>query len=169
MADADLGEVVVRVVVSLGAVMAVVAVAYAIARRRSVRFGMIPSRRSGKRNTRPAIEVIARLGIARNVSAVALRFGDRVVLVGVAEQAPMSVLADMSAAEWDELHGTTTTTSAATTDQAPTATARPERDETDVATPVPFGQDAAADGGLITSASRPSFIEALRDATSRRP
>ncbi len=166
MADADLGEVVVRVVVSLGVVMAVVAVAYAIARRRSVRVGMIPGRRSGKRNTRPAIEVIARLGIARNVSAVALRFGDRVVLVGVAEQAPMSVLADMSAAEWDELHGTTTTTS---TDQTTTSSAPPAKDRTDVATPIPFGQDAAADGGLITSASRPSFIEALRDATSRRP
>ncbi len=138
MGDAGLLPLLVRTVVSLVVVLAVVAVAYAIARRRA------PSGawRSKRVAPAPPIEVVGRAGLARGTSAVALRFGDRVVMVGVSEQAPTAVLADIDAERWDELH---------------------PAEETLVPTEIPDGRSPA---GPVPP--RQSFFEALRTATSRR-
>jgi len=143
MGDADLLNLIVRTVVSLSVVLAVIGVAFAIARRRAATGSV--GRSSRRRAPAPAIEVVGRAGLARSASAVALRFGDRVVMVGVSDQAPTAVLAEIDAATWDDLH---------------------PAEETLVPTPVPFGANgtAVADPG----APRPSFFDALRDATTRR-
>lgn len=144
MADAGLAEVVLRVVVSLGLVLALIGVAFAIAKRKTGR-GITPSRRS-RRGTPPAIEVIGRAGLARGASAVALRFGDRVVMVGVTEQAPTTVLAEITTEDWDELQ-------------------RIDDEPVVDTTPLPFGKDGVSNGPV---GPRPTFLEALRHATSRR-
>ncbi len=142
MGDAGLPELVARTAVSLAIVLAVIGVAYGLLRRR----GSIGALRSSRRRASPpAIEVVGRAGLARNASAVALRFGDRVVMVGVSENASTTVLAEIEAGRWDEIH---------------------RDDEVRVPTAVPDGPSAASTIGERTS--RSSFIEALRDATSKR-
>jgi flagellar biogenesis protein FliO len=98
----------VRMIVSLAIVLAIVGVAAFVMRRRGtvrgnrrpVGFGRRqPRRRAG----RPTIEVLGRVALTRSSSAVALRFADRVVLIGASDQAPAAVLADIAAGTWDSL------------------------------------------------------------------
>lgn len=155
MGDVSLVSLIVRMLVSLGIVLALVGAAYVVARRRSN--GATPVRRTGgKRSARraaapPAIEVVGRVGLSRGAMAVALRFGDAVVLVGVSEQAPSTVLREMDAERWDEIHA--------------------EQDWR-VSDHVAARSDdrSDADGNLEDSiiGPRPSFVDALREATTRR-
>lgn len=148
MADAGLVSLLVRTVVSLAVVLGVVGVAYLVARRRA---GGRPARAArpggprGQRGRRPAaspIEVVGRAGLNRGTAAVAVRFGDRVVLIGTSEQAPTTVLAEMDAERWDELN----------------VVREPLRTEHMVSVQVNVPGAAA---------ERPSLLDALRAATAR--
>ncbi len=132
-----------RTTVSLAIVLAVIGAAYAVVRRRAAAGG--PVFGSRRRAAAPAIEVVGRAGLARGATAVALRFGDRVVMVGVCENASTAVLADIDAALWDELHPVEDTL-------VPTTA---------------FGRGPMA-SPTQPGAARPRFVDALRDATTRR-
>ncbi len=145
----------VRMVTSLAVVLAIVAVAYVVMRRRagmmarSVRpqagASVAPrrgerSQRSSRRIQRQPIEVIGRVGLSRSSAAVAIKFGDRVILVGASEQSPPTVLAEVDAATWE------------LSDPA-----------AEWSVPAEI-VDPSDDRALM----RPSFIDALREATVRR-
>jgi hypothetical protein len=106
---ADTGDLIVRTIVSLAIVLSVIGVAFVIARRRATGAIGRPTQPAGarrgarRRSSPPAIDVVGRVGLTRATAAVAVRFGDRVVLVAANDQAPSSVLAEMSAEHWDEL------------------------------------------------------------------
>lgn len=138
----DVGELVVRMIVSLAVVLAFVGATYAVLRRRQSG-GVSPiatgRRRKGVAAPRP-LDVEARTGLARGSAAVAVRFADKVVLIGVTDGAPSTVLAEIPADEWDE---------ACESDDEPTRT--------------PLDTSSSTVVG-----ARPSFLDALRDATSRR-
>lgn len=137
-ADTGVVDLLVRTVVSLGVVLALVAVAYVFAKRRAAPAARGGSRRSLRRTAPSGVEVVGRVGLSRSAAAVALRFGDRIVLVATSEQGTTSTLAEMSAAEWDEMH----------------TVREPMRDV--------LGRPIETD-----PASRPNFLEALRQATAR--
>lgn len=153
MNDVSLVALLTRTMISLAIVLAVIAVAYRIARRRAgAGRSSKPSGSSskssgifgGRRKKDPApIEVVGRVGLSRGTTAVAVRFGERVVLVSACDQAQSTVLAEMAGEEWDEL------------------SAVPE-----VSTPVPTST-RSQNGNSLTETTRPSFVEALRQATSR--
>lgn len=146
MSDAGVLPLIIRMVVSLGAVLAVIGVAYGIARRRAGGGSAAPrSSRRRRVTTPPPIEVVGRAGLTRGSVAVAVRFGDRVVLVGVAEEAPVSVLQDMDATRWDEL-----------------------REPEERLEPIAPEAAAVAQPDSIIAAKPPSLIDALREATTRR-
>ena len=84
-ADTSVGDLLVRSGVSLAIVLALIAVAYAIAKRRGAPAAQGP-RRSRRRATPAGVEVVGRVGLSRNAAAVALRFGDRIVLVATSDQ-----------------------------------------------------------------------------------
>ncbi|MEM9040069.1 MAG: hypothetical protein AAGD33_09250 [Actinomycetota bacterium] len=140
----DVGELVVRMIVSLAVVLAFVGGTYVVLRRRQSG-GVSPismgRRRKGVSAPRP-LDVEARTGLARGSAAVAVRFADKVVLIGVTDGAPSTVLAEIPADEWD---------AACDTEDEPTKT------------PLETSSGSSAVVG-----SRPSFLDALRDATSRR-
>jgi hypothetical protein len=153
----------VRMLVSLAVVLAVIAVAYFVARRRangpkrlsSNRWsGLSKPRRMGvdkpnhrsKGNSRSGLEVVGRVGLTRGSAAVALRFGDRVVLVAAGETGQATVVAEMPAFEWDE------------SQLVREPLEFPAQRTPGVATPDP----------TLGAVSRPGFVEALRTATSRR-
>ena len=142
-------ELLVRSVLALGVVLAIVAVGYVVARRRTVRVGSAGrpattdsgARRLGLPKRRPpavALEALSRIGLARNATLVAVRFGDQVLLVSVAEQAPTTLLAQMPVEQWDEQ-----------------VTARESID-----------LDATLPSNVVSAP--PSLLEALRQATARR-
>ncbi|WP_420452502.1 flagellar biosynthetic protein FliO [Ilumatobacter sp.] len=147
MVDAGFLELVIRSVVSLAIVLAVVAVAYQVARRRnsggsSRTFGRSGGGRSSATRSPAALETVARVGLSRGSAAVAVRFADQVVLLGITEGAPVSVLHEMSAERWDAI---------AAVDDV-------------VSTPIPTPGAA----GSASAPERPGFVEALREATARR-
>jgi hypothetical protein len=149
IAAASITALLARAIVSLAIVLTIVAVAYVVARRRAggvapVTAGSSDRSRFGRRRTAPApIEVVGRVGLTRGTAAVAIRFGDRVVLVAAPEQGPSNVISEMAAAEWDELR--------TVREPIVQAASRP-------AQPVPPTSVVGA---------RPSFVEALRQATAR--
>lgn len=138
MGDTGLLDLVVRAVVSLAVVLAVVGVAYLVARRRTT--GGRPAVRapSRRRAATPGVEVVGRIGLGRSSAAVAVRFGDKVMLIASSEQGPATTLAEMPAERWDELR----------TVREPIE-AIPARHEQPV------------------GAARPNLLEALRQATAR--
>lgn len=160
MTSVSFVDLLVRTLLALAVVLAIVGIGYVIARRRSNRTGSISAvaaprsasadaggRRFGLPKRRPTplgVEIVARAGLARNSAVVALRFGDRVLLVSVVEQAPNTLLAEMSVDDWVE-HTT-----------ARDAIDLPERPNSKPGTtPSVVSQP-------------PSFLEALRQATARR-
>ncbi len=146
IATTSIGALLVRTMFSLVIVLGIVAVAYVIARRRSGGMAPVASdnatrSRFGRRPSAPAaIEVVGRVGLTRGTAAVAVRFGDRVVLVAAAEQGPSTVITEMPAAEWDEC--------------------RTVREPID---PTPVRPEL----GTGAIAPRPNLVEALRQATAR--
>lgn len=136
----DVGALALRMVVSLAIVLGLVAIAYLVARRRQSGLTMIgPSRRRARPTKQTGLTIEGRAGLARGSAAVAIRFGERIVLVGVTDGAQTSVLAELPAEEWDR-----------------------EEDEEATVSPVRTPLDP---NSVVTQ--RPSFIDALRDATSR--
>lgn len=141
-----------RMLVSLAIVLAVIAVAYAVMRRRQG--GGLRSTRTPRRAVRLAragrtarstgrahtagLEVVGRVGLSRGSAAVAVRFGERVILLSAGDTGATTVVADMPGATWDALH--------------------------EVREPIEF---PARQRGVGTE-SRPGFVEALRQATARR-
>lgn len=157
MGDTSFVELVIRSIVSLGFVLLVIAGAYIVAKRRG---GVSRSSRAGRSGgsalgvltgsrgrshskREPAVlETLGRVGLSRGSVAMAVRFGDSVVLLGLAEGAPITVLQEMPAARWDEL----------TEVESVVTTAVP----TDIL------------GNEIPASQRPNFVDALREATVRR-
>jgi flagellar protein FliO/FliZ len=81
--DTSLVALLVRVVVSLGVVLAVMAGAAAVLRRSGV-VGRVPAGRRGTRRG-GAVEVIARHGLSRTASLAIVRLGERALVLGVTE------------------------------------------------------------------------------------
>lgn len=151
---ADIGELVVRMVVSLAIVLGLVAMAYGVAKRRQRGVGLAGAARRRVRASTPAsLDVEARAGLARGSAAVAVRFADRIVLIGVTDGAPTTVLCEIPASEWDG------------EPDIPPA----EEDGVPESGPIVGGpiRTPFDPNGVVSE--RPSFLEALRDATSRRP
>jgi flagellar protein FliO/FliZ len=96
--DTSLVVLLVRVVVSLGVVLAVMAGAAAVLRRS----GVAGTAMAGKRGTRrrAAVEVIARHGLSRSASVTVVRMGERALVLGVTEH-QVSLLAEIDPAELD--------------------------------------------------------------------
>jgi flagellar biogenesis protein FliO len=157
MIAAGFVDLFVRMVTSLALVLAIIAIAYVVMRRRAgstPRIGRTPASPSGssmarrgerspraaRRNHRQPIEVIGRIGLSRSSAAVAVKFGDRVILVGASEQSPPTVLAEVDAATW-------------------------ELSDPGAEWSVPADIVEASDHGALV---RPNFIDALREATVRR-
>ncbi len=141
----DVAALALRMGVSLSLVLGLTAMAYWFVRRRQAghrSFGLA-GRRARATSPKP-LDVEARAGLARGSAAVAVRFADRVVLVAVTDGAPAAVLAEVPAADWDrEIEAA-----------EEEASAHPVRTPLDPHAPI---------------TERPSFLDALRDATSRRP
>lgn len=143
IAEATLAELLARTVFGLAVVLSIVAVGYFVAKRRAV---PMPATGGSRRRTQSApVEVVGRVGLGRNAAAVAVRFGDRVLLVATSEQGH-STLAEMPADEWDEIR-----------------TVRQPVGEADRRAAV-IGTAPAA---TSPTTARPNFLEALRQATAR--
>ncbi len=140
-------ELLVRSVVSLAVVLAVIAIVFAVAKRRANggtmrAFTRRPASKAASRKAPATLETIARVGLSRGSAAVAVRFADQIVLLGVTEGSPVSVLQEMPAARWDELA------------------------EVDQVVTIPVAHDQV--DRELAAMTRPSFVDALREATARR-
>ena len=97
--DVSLVALLVRVVVSLGVVLAIMAGSAAVLRRS----GVVGTGSTGKRGTRrrgAPVEVIARHGLSRTSSVAVVRMGGRVLMLGVTEQ-QVTLLTEVDPAELD--------------------------------------------------------------------
>jgi flagellar biogenesis protein FliO len=142
--EVGLGELFVRMIISLAVVLGIVLGAYAIIKRRRgvgavsgagrsivARTGRV---RSSGRN---GLRVLGRTGVARTSSVVAIQFADRVLLIGGNDQAAPTLLAEIDLEGWER------------------------------ATQTPA--DPLAGGPSPTPGSAPSgLLDALRQATTRR-
>jgi flagellar biogenesis protein FliO len=152
MVDVGVGALLLRTVVSMVIVLALVGAAYAIAKRRGP--GRMPgtTRRSSRGGSRQPLTVEARAGLSRSAAVAAVRFGDKVLLVGVADHAAPSVLAELPAEAWAAgAAPVSNPAAAALIDPAAAAVIQPPVASNDV-----------------FRAGRPSFVDALRDLTTRR-
>jgi hypothetical protein len=145
--EVGLGELVVRMIISLAVVLGIVLGTYAIIKwRRGAQSGsgakrsMIPrpsKARSGG-NGRSGLRVLGRTGVARQSTVVAIQFADRVLLIGGNDQAAPTVLAEIDLEDWERAT------------QAPPA-------------------DAVFGGSATGAGAAPSgLLDALRQATTRR-
>ena len=97
--DVSLLALLVRVVVSLGVVLAVMAAAAAVLRRSGV-VGTAPAGRRGMRRRSLPLEVIARHGLSRGSSLAVVRLGERALVLGVTEH-QVTLLTEVDPAELD--------------------------------------------------------------------
>jgi len=97
--DTSLVALLVRVVVSLGVVLAVMAGAAAVLRRSGV-VGTGPAGRRGMRRRGMPVEVIARHGLSRTSSLAVVRLGERALVLGVTEH-QVTLLTEVDPAELD--------------------------------------------------------------------
>jgi flagellar biosynthetic protein FliO len=96
--DTSLVVLLVRVVVSLGIVLAVMAGAAAVLRRSGVVGTSGMGKRGGLRRRPMPMEVIARHGLSRSSSVAVLRVGERALVIGVTEH-QVSLLTEIDPAE----------------------------------------------------------------------
>lgn len=96
--DTSLVALLVRVVVSLGVVLAVMAGAAAVLRRSGVLGTTGMGRRGGLRRRAVPMEVIARHGLSRGSSVAVVRVGGRALVIGVTEH-QVSLLTEIDPAE----------------------------------------------------------------------
>lgn len=161
MSDVGLGELIVRMVVSLGIVLAIVFGAYALLRHRP-NFGSgggssrSPRSSSGSsKGTKTSggktsggkpssgkrgLKIVGRIGVSRTSSVIAVQFAERVFLVGASDHTSPAVLAELSLDDWE------------------TATEIPEE-------AIPLSTSSRSTSG---SGPRPSILDSLREATTRR-
>ena len=106
--EVGLGELFVRMIVSLGVVLGIVLGAYwIIKRRRGGGSGSGAGRslvaRPGRARTpsRNGLQVLGRTGVARGSSVVAIQFADRVLLIGGNDQAAPTMLAEIDLEGWE--------------------------------------------------------------------
>ncbi len=106
--EVGLGELFVRMVVSLAIVLSIVLGAYWIIKRRRGVGSVSGARRSsvarpGRARTsgRNGLRVLGRTGVARGSSVVAIQFADRVLLVGGNDQAAPTLLAEIDLEGWE--------------------------------------------------------------------
>jgi len=97
--DTSLVALLIRVVVSLGVVLAVMAGAAAVLRRSGV-VGVAPAGRRGMRRRGASVEVIARHGLSRTSSLAVVRLGERALVLGVTEH-QVTLLTEIDPAELD--------------------------------------------------------------------
>ena len=97
--DVSLLTLLVRVVVSLGVVLAIMAGSAAVLRRSGV-VGTAPAGKRGTRRRGAPVEVIARHGLSRTSSLAVVRMGGRVLMLGVTEQ-QVTLLTEVDPAELD--------------------------------------------------------------------
>ena len=95
--DVSLLTLLVRVVVSLGVVLAVMAASAAVLRRSGV-VGAGPAGRRGMRRRAMPIEVIARHGLSRTSSLAVIQLGERALVLGVTEH-QVTLLTEIDPAE----------------------------------------------------------------------
>lgn len=95
--DTSLVALLVRVVVSLGVVLAVMAGAAAVLRRSGV-VGTTGMGKRGLRRRPVPVEVIARHGLSRSSSVAVVRLGERALVLGVTEH-QVSLLTEIDPAE----------------------------------------------------------------------
>ncbi len=163
MNDVGLGELLLRMFISLAVVLAVVMAAYMIIRRRqgagasprrsarrSSTMGLLGRPRvgggTGTAGRRAGLRVLGRVGVGRTSSVVAVQFAERVFMIGASEQGAPTVLAEMELDDWQR------------------ATQLP-----DEVTPVSRRSPAAGDADPSRPRdARPGFIDALREASTRR-
>lgn len=147
MNEVGLGELFVRMIISLAIVLGIVLGAYAIIKRRrgagsgsGAGRSMVPrpsKARSGG-NGRSGLRVLGRTGVARQSSVVAIQFADRVLLIGGNDQAAPTLLAEIALDDWERAT------------QAPPA-------------------DAVFGGSTSGTGAAPSgLLDSLRQATTRR-
>lgn len=153
MTEVGFGELIVRMLISLGVVLAIVLGAYALLRRRNGGGSMRGAGGGGRGMfgggrqrtvARGGLRVVGRIGVGRTTSVVAVQFAERVLLIGSNEQSSPEVLAEIDLDAWDE------------------ATAAPPQDPT-----TGTSSTSGPSGSSVTSPP-PSLIEALRQATTRR-
>jgi flagellar protein FliO/FliZ len=145
MGDASLLAVVARVVVSLGVVLALMAGAALVMRRRGVG-GLAPAGPGRRRQA--SIEILARSTLGRSTSLALVRAGGRALVLGVTET-QVTLLLDSTPEELD-----------LDTPEAPRTVQ-----------PVGAGKLMSADGSAqlpTTSSAWTAALEALRDRTARR-
>ena len=95
--DVSLLTLLVRVVVSLGVVLAVMAASAAVLRRSGV-VGATPGGRRGMRRRTLPVEVIARHGLSRASSLTVVKLGERALVLGVTEH-QVTLLTEIDPAE----------------------------------------------------------------------
>lgn len=95
--DTSLVALLIRVVVSLGVVLAVMAGAAAVLRRSGVAGTAVAGKRGVRRRNVP-VEVLARHGLSRGAFVTVVRLGGRALVLGVTEH-QVSLLAEVDPAE----------------------------------------------------------------------
>lgn len=95
--DVSLVALLVRVVVSLGVVLAVMAGAAAVLRRSGVAGSAVGGKRGGRRRPVP-VEILARHGLSRGAFVTVVRLGGRALVLGVTEH-QVSLLTEVDPAE----------------------------------------------------------------------
>jgi flagellar biogenesis protein FliO len=107
--EVGLGELFVRMLISLAVVLGIVLVAYAIIKRRRGGGAVLGAPRSmltrtgGRARTggRNGLRVLGRTGVARTSSVVAIQFADRVLLIGGNDQSAPTLLAEIDLDGWE--------------------------------------------------------------------
>ena len=84
MEDVSVVSLVVRVVVSLGVVLAIMAGAAAVLKRGGL--GGAAGGGMGRSRTRHSVEVLGRVALGRNASVTVVRVGGRALVLGVSDQ-----------------------------------------------------------------------------------
>lgn len=159
MTDASFGDLLVRMVVSLGVVFGLIAVAYQVMRRRNGGGGMpslgraranrtvVRSGRAGaKQAPRRGLQVLTRVGVGRTTQLVAIQFADEVLLVATSEHGTPNVIGAMPLAAWEAAN-----------------TVPEER--------IPIATTAVSSSQALAVPEQQAprgFIDALREATVRR-
>ena len=163
MEDVSVVSLVVRVVVSLGVVLAVMAGAAAVLKRGG--FGGAAGGGIGRSRTRQSVEVLGRVTLGRNASVTVVRVGSRALVLGVSDQ-NVTLLTETDPAELAALHGSSPGGSslvggAPTPPAAGASSGMPSVD--------PESPGTAAPGGFPPASSAwKAVVEQLRDRTVRR-
>jgi len=165
MINVKFGDLVQRMAISLVVVLGLMYVAYKIIKRRQsgppVRarrlstgglLGIARSATSGRSgragrsrqsSTKRGLKVVARVGVSKTSSVLAVQFGERVFMLGATEQAPPTVLAEIELDAWNS--------------------SLEDDDSSQQMVRVPVA------GGPAAGRARPtSIIDALRERTARR-